>query len=82
MCLVDDQHRNLCSNAGQNLRPEALVRQALRRDQQNVDLPLGQLALDCRPVVHVVGVDSGGSNPHSLGCGDLVSHQRQQRGDQ
>ena len=46
MCLVDDQHRDLCGDAGQNLRAEALVRQTLGRDQENVDLSLGQLGLD------------------------------------
>ncbi|MDT4828713.1 hypothetical protein FQZ97_621070 [compost metagenome] len=82
MCLVDDQHRNLCSDASQNLRPETLVRKAFRRDQEDVDLSLGQLAFNCRPVVHVVGVDRGGANPHPL-CGfDLISHQREQRRDQ
>ena len=80
--FVDDQHRDLCGDAGQDLRAEALVRQALRRDQENVDLPLGQFALDCRPVVHIIGVDGSCANPHPLCRCDLVSHQRQQRRDQ
>jgi hypothetical protein len=82
MRFVDDQHRDLCGDAGQNLRAEALVRQALGRDQENVDFAPGELGLDLGPVIDVVGVDRGGANAHSLCCGDLVAHQRQQRGYQ
>lgn len=80
--FVDDQHGNLCGDTRQHLGTEALVCQALGRDQQNVDFPLGQSALDCRPVIHVVGVDRGGANSHSLRRSDLVSHQCKQRRDQ
>ena len=77
MRLVDDQHRNLCGDASQNLRAEALVRQALGRDQENVDFPTSQLGLDLGPVIDVVGVDRGRAYAHSFRCGDLISHQRQ-----
>ncbi len=80
--LVDDQQRDLRRDARQHLTAKALVRQALGRNQQDVDLPSGQFALDCRPVVHVVGVDRGGADAHPFRRSDLVSHQRQQRRDQ
>ena len=74
--FVDDQHRDLCGDAGQNLRAEAFVRQALGRDQENVDFPMSQLAFDLGPVIDVVGVDRGGANAHALRRGDLVQQQR------
>jgi len=82
VCFVDHQQRYLCGDTSQYLLAKVLVRQALRRDQQDVDLTLGQLSLDCRPGVHVVGIDRGGSNPHPLSRSDLVPHQCQQRRDQ
>ena len=79
--LVDDQQPAGRRQPGQHLVAEARVVQPLRGHEQHVDLAGADLVVDRLPLLHVGGVDRHGPDARSLGRGDLVAHQRQQRGD-
>ena len=58
---------------------KSLVREPLRRNQQDVHLVSLHALLDLEPVVLIVGMDSGCTNAHAFRRSDLISHQRYQR---
>ena len=82
MGLIDNHQRNLPCDTSQNLGVKPVVTQLFWRYQQNVHFVSTQLGFNRFPFILVIGVDGGGANPHPLCRCDLVSHQRQQRGDQ
>ena len=79
--LVDHEQPAGGGQLGQHLVAEAGVVQPLGTDQQDVDLTGADGVLDGLPVLDVGGVDGDGTDAGALGGGDLVAHQRQQRGD-
>ena len=79
--LVDDQQPAGRREPGQHLVAEAGVVEPLRADQQHVDLAGPDRVLDRLPLLDVGGVDRDRADAGPLGGGDLVAHQREQRGD-
>ena len=79
--LVDHQQATGRSQPGQHLVAEAGVVEPLGADQQDVDLACVDRGVDRLPVLDVRRVDGDGADAGPLGGGDLVAHQRQQRGD-
>ena len=79
--LVDDEQAGGLGQLGEHLVAERRVVQALRADQQYVDLARVDLRADGLPVLDVGGVDGGRADARSLGRLDLVAHQREQRRD-
>ena len=79
--LVHDQQAGGGRQPGQHLVAEPGVVQPLGGHQQHVDLPGRDRVLDLLPLLDVGGVDGDRPDPGPLGGGDLVAHQRQQRGD-
>jgi hypothetical protein len=59
-----------------------LIRQALRRNQQDIHLVPRDGGLDLLPLIHVVGVDRLGPNAHALRGLELIAHEGQQWRDQ
>jgi hypothetical protein len=76
--LVDHQQAG-AGQVGEGGAPEPLVGQPLGRDQQQVDLVIGQPRLDAGPLAAVLAGDRLDHQPHPLGSLDLVAHQGQQR---
>ena len=76
--FVDDEQRDACRHPLEHLRPEALVREALRRDEQNVHFVAPHRGLDNRPLFLIVGVDGLSPHAHALGRRDLIAHEGQQ----
>ena len=66
---------------GRTSRREALVGEALRRDEQDVDRVGGEAVVDRVPLLDVARVDRRGAEAQPAGHRDLVAHQRQQRAD-
>ena len=80
--LVDHQQRDAAGVPGQHFRSEAFIGEALRGDQENIDLVAGEFVFGFGPFARVVGIDRGSAHAHSLGGGNLVAHQRQKRRNQ
>ena len=76
--LVDHQQADRARDDAEHLVAEALVREPLGRDQQQVDLVVGQALHDRLELVGVRRVDRLGAHADARGHLDLVAHQRQQ----
>ena len=79
--LVDDEQADRALDRRQDVGRESLVREALRRDEQDVDRVSGEALVDGLPLVDVAGVDRRGAEPEAARHRDLVAHQREQRAD-
>ena len=79
--LVDDDEAEEGQELGQDLVAELRVVQPLGRDEQNVEAAGPEIVEDGVPFGDVGGVEAGCAHPGALRRGDLVTHQRQQRGD-
>ena len=76
--LVDHQQADRARDDAEHLVAEALVREPLGRDQQQVDLVVGQALHDRLELVGVRRVDRLGAHADARGHLDLVAHQREQ----
>ena len=81
MGLVDHEERNPVSDVAEYFRDESFVREALWRDQENIDVVASDALLNRGPVSLVVRVNGSGANTHPLCGGYLITHQSEQRGD-
>lgn len=81
MGLVDHDQPGALGQLGQHVVAEVGVVEPFGADQQHVDQALGHPPVDLLPLLGVGGVDGHGPDAGALGGGDLVAHQRQQRGD-
>ena len=79
--LVDDEQAAGRGQAREHLVAEAGVVEPLGADEQHVDLTGVDLVVDRLPLVDVGGVDRHRPDAGTLGRGDLVAHQREQRAD-
>ncbi len=79
--LVDHQQAGGGGELGQHLVAEVGVVQPLGADQQDVDLPGGDLGLDLVPLVGVGRVDGAGVDAGPGRRLHLVAHQGEQRRD-
>lgn len=79
--LVDDQQAGRRRELGQHLITEIGVVQPLRAHQQDIHVAGRHLGLDGVPLLGVGGVDRARADPGPRGRLDLITHQREQRGD-
>ena len=79
--LVDDHQCGARSQVGEDLIAEDRVVEALRGDQQDIDLTSGHLSLNLLPLGDIGRVHGHGPDPGALGGGHLVAHEGQQRRD-
>src|SRR5690606_32298278 len=79
--LVDDDQSGSGGQAGQDAVAELGVVEAFGADQQHVDGALGDRGVGALPLLGVGAVDGVSADSGAFGGGDLVAHQRQQRGD-
>ena len=77
--LVDHEERYPARDLRQHLVVEALVREPLRGDEQDVHFITANGAFNLVPVLLIVGIDRGRPDSHPIRRRDLISHQRQQR---
>ena len=80
--FVDHEQAHAAGDVGEQLLAEPPVAEALRRDEQHVDLAGADALLDGLPLRRVVGVDRLRADAHPAGGLDLVPHQREQRRDE
>jgi hypothetical protein len=78
--LVDDHQSSVLRQRRQHLVAKVGVVQPFRADQQHVEITTADPVVDLGPVGDVARVDGGRVHPGPLGGGDLVAHERQQRG--
>ena len=78
--LIDDEEPDALGEQRQHRVAELRVVEPLGADQQEIDGVAGQQLLHLVPRLAVRRVDRMRADPEPLGCGDLVAHQRQQRG--
>ncbi len=76
--LVDDQQADRAGDEAEHPVAEPLVREPLRRDQQQVDLVVAEALDDRLELLRVRGIDRLGPHTDAPGHLDLVAHQRQQ----
>lgn len=81
MRLVDHEQAGGGGEFGQYLIAEVGIVEPLRADQQDVDLPGGDLGLDGVPLLGVGRVDRPGPDTGAVGGVDLVAHEGEQWGD-
>ena len=79
--LVDHEQPDAAPQRGQHGLAEALVRQPLGRDHQDVDLVVGDRGLGPVPLLDVAGVDGHGTQAQAVRGAQLVAHEREQRAD-
>ena len=79
--LVDHEQAAPGRQVGQLLGPEGGVVESLGTDQQDVDVVGLERRRDVTPVGRIGRVHRHGAHPGTLGRGDLVAHQRQERTD-
>ncbi len=79
--LVDHEQADALGQLGEPVLAEVGVVEALRADEQDVDLPRGELLPHHGPLGDVAGVDGVRTDAGPGGGLDLVAHQRQQRAD-
>ena len=78
--LVDDEQSDAAHERGELLLAERRVVEPLGGDEQHVDLVGVEPAQHVGPLVRVRRVDRHGAHARPLGGGDLVAHEREQRG--
>ena len=61
-------------NPRKNLRPEAFVGKAFRRDQEDIDFVVYYRLLNVLPVIGIVRVNSVGPNAHAPSREELIAH--------
>ncbi len=77
--FVDDDEAGVAGKRGKHLIAKVGVVQPFWADQEYIEFAALHTLMDVVPVGDVARVDGGGMDPGSLGRGDLVAHQRQQR---
>ncbi len=82
MRLVDHEEAEPGPERGQLLVAEARVVEALGRDEEEVDLVGVERAQQVVPLVGVARVHGDRAHAGAPGCGDLVAHEREERGDE
>ncbi len=80
--FIDDEKSDARDELRQLLVAERRVVEALRRDQQHVDLVAVELCEHVAPFVRVGGVDGDRADAGALGGGDLVAHEGEQGRDE
>ena len=79
--LVHHEQTDRAPDAGQDIGREALVREAFRGDEEDVDGVRGQTVGDRVPLVRVARVDRRRAEAQPFRHRDLVPHERKQRAD-
>jgi hypothetical protein len=79
--LVDDQQPDRPCEQRQHRLAKARIVQPLGADQQQIEGVLGQGGADLVPLLTVGRIDGVGAQPQARGGGELVAHEREQRGD-